>query len=111
MKQRFYYLFLFGLLATISLGLQSKQNARELKTNEVDKYFSFARMYGYIKYFCPGDEAAAIDWDKFTYYGASYLSDSSSGIFKDDMKSFSTVFIFNLYKWLYIRSSVLLVDF
>ncbi len=110
MKQGFYF-FLFGLLATINLGLQSKPNARELKTNEVDKYFSFARTYGYIRYFYPGDEAASIDWDKFAYYGASYLGDSSSGKFKDDMESLSTVFIFNLYKWLFIRSSVLLVDF
>jgi hypothetical protein len=98
-------------LTTISLGFQSKQNALELKTNEIEKYFSFARMYGYIKYLYPGDEAAAIDWDKFAYYVASYLSDSSSGIFKDDMESLFTIFIFNLNKWLYIRSSVLLVDF
>lgn len=87
MKHRVYCLFLFGLFVAINLGMQSKLDSHDVKTNEVDKYFSFARTYGYIKYFYPGDEAASIDWDKFAYYGASYLGDSSSGKFKNDMES------------------------
>jgi hypothetical protein len=78
MKHSFYYIFLFCLFAAANLGMQLKVNFREVKINEVDKYFSFARKYGYIKYFYPGDETAAIDWDKFAYYGASYLGNSSS---------------------------------
>jgi len=30
---------------------------------------AFARLYGYVRYFHPSDEAAAIDWDDFAYYG------------------------------------------
>jgi len=30
---------------------------------------TFTRLYGYVKYFYPGDEAANIDWDRFALYG------------------------------------------
>lgn len=30
---------------------------------------TFARLYGYVKYFYPGDEAAGLDWDRFAVYG------------------------------------------
>ena len=32
---------------------------------------AFGRLYGYVKYFHPSDEAAALDWDKFAIYGSS----------------------------------------
>jgi len=31
--------------------------------------YAFARIYGYIKYFYPSDEAANTDWDVFSIYG------------------------------------------
>jgi C-terminal processing protease CtpA/Prc len=86
MKYRLYYLFLLGLFAVANLAVQLKPLREEVKASEVDKYFSFARLYGYIKYFYPGDDAAAIDWDRFAYYGAHYLGDSSRGKFKDDIE-------------------------
>jgi C-terminal processing protease CtpA/Prc len=30
---------------------------------------TFARLYGYVKYFYPGDEAADVDWNKFAFHG------------------------------------------
>lgn len=30
---------------------------------------AFARLYGYVKYFYPGDEATNTDWDRFAVYG------------------------------------------
>ena len=30
---------------------------------------AFARLYGYVRYFYPGDEAAALDWERFAIYG------------------------------------------
>ncbi|MCP5052055.1 MAG: hypothetical protein GY940_33105 [bacterium] len=30
----------------------------------------FTRLYGYVRYFYPGDEAATINWDGFAVYGA-----------------------------------------
>lgn len=37
---------------------------------QIENEFAFAKVYGYLKYFYPGDEAAKIDWDKFAFYGA-----------------------------------------
>lgn len=37
---------------------------------QVANQSAFAKLYGYLKYFYPGDEAAKINWDKFAIYGA-----------------------------------------
>jgi hypothetical protein len=34
---------------------------------------AFAKLYGYIKYFHPSDEASAIPWDAFAVYGAEQV--------------------------------------
>jgi hypothetical protein len=31
---------------------------------------AFAKLYGYVRFFHPSDEASAIDWDRFAAYGA-----------------------------------------
>lgn len=40
---------------------------------KIENEFAFAKVYGYLKYFYPGDEAAKIDWDKFAIYGAQKI--------------------------------------
>lgn len=59
-----FFIFSLTLLATNSNG-QSDQQIENLKT--------FSRVYGYVKYFHPSDEAASIDWDKFAIYGSSRI--------------------------------------
>lgn len=39
------------------------------KNSPVKNIETFARLYGYVKYFYPGDEAAKIDWNRFAVYG------------------------------------------
>lgn len=34
---------------------------------------AFTRLYGYVKYFYPGDEAANTDWDHFAVYGVKQV--------------------------------------
>jgi hypothetical protein len=34
---------------------------------------AFSRLYGYIRYFHPSDEASTINWDKFAAYGADQV--------------------------------------
>ena len=54
---------LFSLLfLASSANCQNKQEIENLKT--------FAKVYGYVKYFHPSDEASKIDWGKFAIYGA-----------------------------------------
>ena len=44
---------------------QQQENLNYLKT--------FAKAYGYVKYFHPSDEASNIDWNSFAAYGASEI--------------------------------------
>lgn len=39
---------------------------------------AFAKLYGYVKYFHPSDEASAIDWDEFAIYGAKQVKDAKN---------------------------------
>lgn len=34
----------------------------------INNLYSFAKLYGYVRFFYPGDECANLDWDKFSYY-------------------------------------------
>lgn len=38
---------------------------------------AFARLYGYVKYFHPSDEAAVIDWNKLAVYGAGRVKNAA----------------------------------
>lgn len=57
-KALFLLLFLFSYIS-------HAQTAQEL-----ENITAFNRLYGYVKYFHPSDEAAAIDWNKFAIYGS-----------------------------------------
>ena len=39
------------------------------KTRKVENVRTFAKVYGYVRWFYPGDEAAQNDWNKFAVYG------------------------------------------
>jgi len=43
------------------------------KARSIENLETFARLYGYVKYFYPGDEAAALDWDRFAVYGTKQV--------------------------------------
>ena len=55
---------LFGLILLIFLLLGCVNNSRK-----VDNLYTFAKVYGYVRWFYPGDEAAEVDWNKFAVYG------------------------------------------
>lgn len=44
-------------------------NAQDLKTEQVKNLMSFARLFGYVKYFHPSSEAQQIDWNNFAVIG------------------------------------------
>ncbi|MEO5601552.1 MAG: hypothetical protein ABIR06_11565 [Cyclobacteriaceae bacterium] len=39
-------------------------------TQELNNLTAFNKLYGYVRYFHPSDEAASIDWEKFAIYGS-----------------------------------------
>lgn len=40
----------------------------------IENLTAFTKLYGYVKYFYPGDEAAQIDWNRFAVYGAQKIA-------------------------------------
>jgi len=58
------------------------QNKRELQ--KVENLKSFAKLYGYVRYFYPSDEASLVDWDKFICYGIEKVSEAKS---KEELKT------------------------
>jgi hypothetical protein len=38
---------------------------------------AFSKLYGYVRFFHPADEAAAIDWEQFAIYGAGKVKNAS----------------------------------
>jgi len=46
------------------------------ESQKIQNLRGFAKLYGYVKYFHPSDEASAIDWDKFAIYGAKQVKDA-----------------------------------
>jgi C-terminal processing protease CtpA/Prc len=41
-----------------------------LSQHELDNLVAFTKLYGYVRFFHPSDQAAELDWDKFAAYGA-----------------------------------------
>lgn len=39
---------------------------------------AFAKLYGYVRFFHPSDEASRIDWDRFAFLGVDRVKDASS---------------------------------
>jgi len=57
-----------GLVITIMLFVGCTNNSEK-----VGNLRAYAKAYGYVKYFHPGDEASQIDWAKFSIYGAAKI--------------------------------------
>ncbi len=60
------------LLLVLSLSGSScnGQPSEKANSREVQNLTAFSKIYGYVKYFHPSDEAREIDWDKLAVLGA-----------------------------------------
>jgi hypothetical protein len=72
MKNR---LIFIGIMLTIIL-LYSCVN----KSRKVENIYTFAKVYGYVRWFYPGDENAQIDWNKFAVYGVQKVEKARNEI-------------------------------
>jgi hypothetical protein len=67
MKRKIFVFFLFwGPLLFNSCN----RSGIPPETQQVTDLRAFAKLYGYVRFFHPSDEASKIDWDKFAIYGA-----------------------------------------
>lgn len=56
------------LISTSCVFLEQNKKQGEYKQSVLNLN-AFARVYGYVRFFHPSDEATEIDWDKFAIYG------------------------------------------
>jgi hypothetical protein len=60
-----------GLLASLVVAVAAPADERA-----VENLAAFARVYGYVRFFHPSDEAATVDWDKVAIIGAEAVRDA-----------------------------------
>jgi hypothetical protein len=46
------------------------------RTQQIQNLRAFAKLYGYVKYFHPSDEASSIDWNKLAIFGAGKVKNA-----------------------------------
>ena len=49
------------------------QDVAAPQDQDVQALRAYAKLYGYVRYFHPSDEAADLDWDRFAVYGAGEI--------------------------------------
>nr|WP_068892956.1 S41 family peptidase [Pedobacter panaciterrae] len=69
MKLRLSFVFLLAAM----LQLQAQDINQQKRIANVE---SFAKLYGYVRYFHPSDEAADLNWEKFLYYGVKEVENA-----------------------------------
>jgi len=75
---------LLGSLVVLLMALSfcTKKGGNDNQT--VTNLRAFAKLYGYVRYFHPSDEASQVNWDKFTVYGAGRVKSAQS---QEELKS------------------------
>ncbi len=67
---------LFVVLITLGGAATASDYSATPSDEQIANLSAFARLYGYLRYFHPSDEAAALDWDAFAVHGAEAVSDA-----------------------------------
>lgn len=68
-----YKLIKWALLLILIPVLINSCNKQERRISNLN---AFAKLYGYVRWFHPSDEAQQIDWDKFAIYGVAKVEDA-----------------------------------
>ncbi len=75
MKDKVIRLILGAAVVTVCFGRAWCQSGSEEQVSR--NLRAFAKLYGYVRYFHPSDEAAQADWDQFAIYGAERVKKAS----------------------------------
>jgi C-terminal processing protease CtpA/Prc len=57
------------IITSIGFNASGNNDYSETQERKIEHLSAFTKLYGYIRYFHPSDEAASIDWNKFLYHG------------------------------------------
>lgn len=77
MKKRTPAILLFIFIVFL-MALSFCAKEVENDTQRIANLRTFAKLYGYIRYFHPSDEASQVDWERFTVYGASRVKSAKN---------------------------------
>lgn len=69
-------------IVLLTLICCSQKHEKSGNDQRIENLKTFAKVYGYVKYFHPSDEAAEIDWTTFVIYGADKVEKCKS---KEDL--------------------------
>jgi C-terminal processing protease CtpA/Prc len=76
------YLAAFAVLISVQL------NAQVSKEQKVANLNTFSKVYGYVRYFHPSEEASNINWEQFLYYGAKEVENAgNTEVLKEKLNS------------------------
>ncbi|MDR7131506.1 hypothetical protein J2X69_003870 [Algoriphagus sp. 4150] len=65
--------FIAELLLSLSTMASFACSSQAQSSRETDNLISFAKAYGYVKYFHPSTEADQVDWGWFSVYGSAQV--------------------------------------
>jgi len=78
--------FPFVTLVAATFLLFYQPASAQLSPRQQKDLIAFTRLYGYVRYFHPSDEAAELDWDNFAIYGAKKVMEA-----RDDQQLITTL--------------------
>ncbi len=67
----------FALVPVMSAAMASAGESPQSEERAVENLAVFARVYGYVRFFHPSDQAVAADWDKIGVLGAEMVRDAA----------------------------------
>jgi hypothetical protein len=79
MRNRKLDVLLLGvMISAVFISLLFALDKGDKTSGEVENLIAFTRLYGYIRFFHPSDEAAGMDWDKFAFYGTAKVKNAKN---------------------------------
>ncbi len=72
-------------------SLHAQPASEPLTDRQIDNMVAFVRLVGYVRYFYPGEAAAATDWDDFTAQQVALVQEAASS--EDLVKVLSNLFV------------------
>jgi hypothetical protein len=65
-------------LAIVALTVTMCGTGPSQAATSIQNLRAFAKLYGYVRWFHPSDEAAALDWDAFAIFGAERVKEAET---------------------------------
>lgn len=78
MKKKLLSFLVISFLVIFYAPSCTRKNSSSPKSQLLQNLRTFAKLYGYIKYFHPSDEASLIDWDAFAVYGVGKVKQAKN---------------------------------